>query len=177
MRILDRDLRLAGIPKRDDRGRTLDVHALRTTFGTLLSKGGVTLRTAQAAMRHSDPSLTANVYTDPRLLDVHGALDALPTLPLDAGPDVGRESLRATGTETHDPSSVAPTVALTWCNRSQIGATPDKQIDRPLISMSLTATDENCGFSREIAVFSGVSDVGLSVARVGVEPTDIRLSV
>ena len=41
VRILDRDLRLAGIPKRDDRGRTLDVHALRTTFGTLLSKGGV----------------------------------------------------------------------------------------------------------------------------------------
>ena len=67
VRIFDRDLKLAGIPKRDDRGRTLDVHALRTTFGTLLSKGGVSLRTAQAAMRHSDPSLTANVYTDPTL--------------------------------------------------------------------------------------------------------------
>jgi hypothetical protein len=50
-RILDLDLKMAGIPKRDDRGRTLDVHALRTTFGTLLSKGGVSLRTAQAAMR------------------------------------------------------------------------------------------------------------------------------
>jgi hypothetical protein len=35
-------------------------------------------------MRHSDPSLTANVYTDPKLLGVHGALDALPALPLDA---------------------------------------------------------------------------------------------
>ena len=57
VRIFDRDLKLAGIPKRDDRGRTLDVHALRTTFGTLLSQGGVALRTAQAAMRHSDPSL------------------------------------------------------------------------------------------------------------------------
>ena len=65
VRIFDRDLKRAGIPKRDDRGRTLDVHALRTTFGTLLSRGGVPLRTAQAAMRHSDPSLTANVYTDP----------------------------------------------------------------------------------------------------------------
>src|SRR5262249_55676280 len=74
LRTFNRDLRAAGIPKRDDRGRTLDVHALRTTFGTLLSKGGVPLRTAQAAMRHSDPSLTANVYTDPRLLDVAGAL-------------------------------------------------------------------------------------------------------
>ena len=63
VRIFDRDLKAAGIPKRDERGRTLDVHALRTTFGTLLSKGGVSLRTAQAAMKHSDPSLTANVYT------------------------------------------------------------------------------------------------------------------
>lgn len=65
LRIFDRDLTAAGIAKRDDRGRTLDLHALRTTFGTLLSNGGVPLRTAQAAMRHSDPSLTANVYTGP----------------------------------------------------------------------------------------------------------------
>ncbi len=31
-------------------------------------------------MRHSDSSLTANVYTDPKLLDVAGALAALPSL-------------------------------------------------------------------------------------------------
>ena len=36
-------------------------HSLRTTFGTHLSTGGVPLRTAQAAMRRSDPRLTANV--------------------------------------------------------------------------------------------------------------------
>ena len=41
LRILNRDLKAAGIPKRDDRGRTVDVHALRTTFGTLMSKAGV----------------------------------------------------------------------------------------------------------------------------------------
>jgi integrase len=40
-KILNRDLELAGIPKRDERGRTLDVHSLRHTFGTHLSKGGV----------------------------------------------------------------------------------------------------------------------------------------
>src|SRR5262249_35997282 len=54
---LDRDLKAAGIPKRDDRGRTVDVHAMRTTFGTLMSKAGVAPRTAQAAMRHSDIKL------------------------------------------------------------------------------------------------------------------------
>jgi hypothetical protein len=35
-------------------------------------------------MRHSDPSLTANVYTDPKLLDVAGAVASLPNLPLGA---------------------------------------------------------------------------------------------
>ena len=96
VRILDRDLKLANIPKRDERGRTIDVHALRHTFGTHLSKGGVAPRTAQAAMRHSDIALTMNVYTDPKLLDVVGALDVLPDLPLDG--DDQRVRQRATGT-------------------------------------------------------------------------------
>lgn len=74
IKIFNRDLKMAGIAKRDERGRTLDVHALRTTFGTLLSNGGVAPRTAQAAMRHHDIDLTMNVYTDPRMLDVAGAM-------------------------------------------------------------------------------------------------------
>ncbi|HRQ74691.1 MAG TPA: site-specific integrase [Phycisphaerales bacterium] len=94
IRIFDRDLVFAGLArvekrdgkevvvKTDDRGRTIDIHALRHTFGTHLSKAGVPLRTAQAAMRHSDPSLTANVYTDPKLLDVAAAVASLPDLPL-----------------------------------------------------------------------------------------------
>src|SRR5262245_62698876 len=97
VRILDRDLKSAGIAKRDERGRTLDVHALRTTFGTLLSKGGVAPRTAQAAMRHSDIRLTMQTYTDPKLLDVRGALEALPALPLDECNRAVRG--RATGTD------------------------------------------------------------------------------
>lgn len=110
VRILDRDLVLAGIArrvkdpktgklridKRDGRGWTVDVHALRHTFGTLLSKGNVAPRTAQAAMRHSSIDLTMNVYTDPRLLDVAGALNALPLLPLDNAKDA--QELRKTGT-------------------------------------------------------------------------------
>jgi len=83
VKILDRDLAAAGIPKRDERGRTVDVHALRHTFGTHLSKNGVAPRTAQAAMRHSSLDLTMDVYTDPSLLDVAGALDVLPELSLE----------------------------------------------------------------------------------------------
>jgi len=79
VRIFDRDLAAAGIAKADDRGRRVDIHALRHTFGTHLSLAGVFPRVAQAAMRHSTLELTMNIYTDPRLLDVAGAIDALPT--------------------------------------------------------------------------------------------------
>jgi integrase len=149
--ILNRDLKLAGIPKRDERGRVLDVHALRTTFGTLLSKGGVSPRTAQAAMRHSDIKLTMQVYTDPKLLDVAGALGALPALPLD-GERSGCEAMRATGTDgqTTDRllelhSSVAPTVAPTSDNLVTI-LSFSGNLNRMLESHSLAA--------------SGVSDKG-----------------
>ncbi len=47
-------------------------------------------------MRHSRIDLTMNVYTDPKLLDIHGAVDALPTL---AATESMREILAATGTD------------------------------------------------------------------------------
>jgi len=111
VKAFDRDLAAAGIPKVDDRGRTVDIHALRHSFGTLLSTSGVAPRTAQQAMRHSRIDLTMGVYTDPRLLDVAGAIDALPALSLSDRPD--RESLRATGTDSTPQRScrtVTPTV-------------------------------------------------------------------
>jgi integrase len=92
IKIFDRDLVAAGIPKRDERGRTVDVHALRHTFGTHLSKAGVPPRIAQAAMRHSSIHLTMNVYTDPALLDVAGAINALPDLSRDAQPKAAASS-------------------------------------------------------------------------------------
>ena len=78
--ILDRDLLVAGIPKKDADGRTIDVHAMRHTTATYLAKAGVAPRTAQAIMRHSDIRLTLGIYTDPRLLDEASALDALPKM-------------------------------------------------------------------------------------------------
>jgi len=98
IKVFDLDLAAAGIDKRDDRGHTVDVHALRHTFGSLMSAGGVAPRTAQAAMRHSSIDLTMNVYTDPRVLDVAGALDSLPELPLDGSPQELQRNL-ATGTD------------------------------------------------------------------------------
>src|SRR5262249_14368550 len=92
-----------------------------------MSKGGIAPRTAQAAMRHSKIDLTMSVYTDPKLLDVRGALDVLPALPLDGGPAAGEEAARATGTDGLQRTKVqalAPTLAPTPDLPGQAGAFP-----------------------------------------------------
>ena len=106
VKVMDRDLAAAGIPKRDERGRTVDVHALRHTFGTHLSRAGAAPRTAQAAMRHSTLDLTMRVYTDPKLLDVAGALDALP-------------AMQSTDAEAAPPADLASHLASTGVPEGQ----------------------------------------------------------
>jgi integrase len=168
-KILDRDLRMAGIAKRDDRGRTLDVHALRTTFGTLLSKGGVAPRTAQAAMRHGDIDLTMNVYTDPRLLDVGGALGVLPDLPLDA-PAGATEAARATGTDDEAARKFAPRFAPTGCKPRHSQSTADKMAGEGESGgkMSTVATSGDPGKGKDALAspVNGPRQVGAD----GVEP-------
>jgi integrase len=66
----------AGVSYLDDRGRRPDFHALRHSYGTLLAKSGVAPRAAMALMRHTDMRLTMNVYTDPRIFDLAGAVVA-----------------------------------------------------------------------------------------------------
>lgn len=62
-------------------------------------------------MRHSKIDLTMNVYTDPRLLDVSGALDALPTLSLTTDSAVTPEQVTVTGTDDGDCFQLAPLLA------------------------------------------------------------------
>jgi integrase len=81
IRILDRDLAAAGIPKVDERGRRLDVHAMRTTFNTQLAVAGVDPRTAMAAMRVSSLDLVLKTYADEKHLDVTKAVNSLPAPP------------------------------------------------------------------------------------------------
>jgi integrase len=80
VKIFDRDLAAAGIDKTNADGRTLDVHCLRHTFATLLSKSGVAPRMAQELMRHSDIRLTMNTYTHLQLIDTAGAVETLPSI-------------------------------------------------------------------------------------------------
>jgi len=74
------DLKRAGIPYEDGRRGRADFHALRKTFGTLMQLSGVTPRTAQELMRHSDIKLTMQVYTDANLLPTAAAIRSLPSV-------------------------------------------------------------------------------------------------
>jgi integrase len=73
-------LKKAGIEYVDDRGRRVDFHALRHTYGSLLAKAGIAPRVAMSLMRHTDLRLTMNVYTDPRIFDLAGAVEKLPAI-------------------------------------------------------------------------------------------------
>ena len=108
VRILHRDADAAGIPKRDKRGRTVDVHALRGTFGTHLARAGVDVVTLKTLMRHKRIETTLKYYVDDGLLEVDRAVGNLPAL---LAEPADTEVARATGTD--DARAVALTVALT----------------------------------------------------------------
>ncbi len=97
-----RYLAWAGIDFEDEQGRRADFHSLRHTFGSMLAKAGVAPRVAMSLMRHTDMRLTQNVYTDPRVFDLAGAVAKLPTM----GADAPTLTIRATGT---DPRALAQT--------------------------------------------------------------------
>ncbi len=109
IRILERDLIAAGlahrvrvgdkwrIDKADERGRVFCIHAFRTTFNSLLAAAGVPLTTRRILMRHAAEGVTDEHYADAKLIDLRGALDLLPALPLRG--DVHAERQEATGTD------------------------------------------------------------------------------
>jgi integrase len=78
---LRKDLAAAKIPFETEEG-VVDFHALRVTYATMLARAGVGLVQAQRLMRHSTPTLTANIYTRLRLDDGHAAVAKID---LDAG--------------------------------------------------------------------------------------------
>ena len=79
-------------------------------------------RTARAAMRHSDIQLTTGIYSDPRLLDVRGALDSLPTLrlavsgyPVNANDPLTRAVSGSGGMGAKGFEPLTPSVS-SWCS-------------------------------------------------------------
>lgn len=76
--ILRTDLKKAGIERKDGLGRVVHFHSFRKTWQTLGVRHGVNQRAAQEILGHSDPSLTANVYTDVPALSLHSEMAKLP---------------------------------------------------------------------------------------------------
>lgn len=71
-----RCLKRAGIAQADDRGRRVDIHALRHTYGTMMA-GRTDPRTLQRLMRHSDVTTTLRYYVHDDDERARGAVEGL----------------------------------------------------------------------------------------------------
>ena len=106
--------------------------------------------------------------TDPRLLDVRGALDALPTLPLNV---TEAQAAQATGTADLHPSRFAPRFAPTHDNPVQNLSIPGTKKDHERCADAPQGTDGNRENIKQNTPLptcdKGVSSVGV----IGFEPT------
>lgn len=73
------DLERAGIPFETTDG-AVDFHALRSTYGTLLIKAGVDIKTVQMLMRHASPLMTLSMYVKSSEEDRVKAVESMPNL-------------------------------------------------------------------------------------------------
>lgn len=95
MKTVYADLERAGIPALTPEGKIV-FHSLRVSLGTNLARAGVPLTVAQKLLRHSTPTLTANIYTKHGLGEAAAALakidpapSARPAPRLVLGPNAG----------------------------------------------------------------------------------------
>jgi integrase len=104
--MLRMDLEAAGVPyvvEGPDGPLYADLHSLRHSFIGLFEGAGISMKSAMALARHSDPKLTMKRYGKARLSDLGAAVEKLPII---GRP--GPQEQRATGT---DGGLVAPMVA------------------------------------------------------------------
>jgi integrase len=152
-------LEAAGIPFRDGDGYRADVHALRHTYGTLLSVSGASPRETMELMRHTDLRLTMRVYTDPRAFNLAGAVERLP-LPSPGGDAAAAVATGTTGPEKSGTKSGTTKLAATGGNRRQLaGIRSHLDARNPL---------KDGGHRRRLAL-TGCDMV--TTERVGIEPT------
>jgi hypothetical protein len=117
------DLKAAGIQYVNDTGEYADFHSLRKTFATELAKAGVATRVAMELMRHSDPKLTTQIYTDAGMLPIWDAVGALPMF---SDTQIGTHKLVGN-------SQSAPTPVLLDSNEKKSVA-PEAEKVSPLLS-------------------------------------------
>ncbi len=156
--MIQMDLEAAGILRRDNKGvlnttdehgLVYDFHGLRHTFATLGAKAGIPLATMQKLMRHSDPKLTAGIYTHILVAD---KADELAKLPAICAAIPKSESTVLTGTD--HASTIAPPIyeqvkKYTTSVLSDSSAESVKSTDR---KMDRNGVD----FNRQITTYSDI---------------------
>ncbi len=73
-----RILKKAGIEYEVDGNRRADFHALRHTYDTMMGNVGIPDSKRMLLMRHSDPKLTTQVYTDRQVIQLDEDVQSLP---------------------------------------------------------------------------------------------------
>ena len=76
-RSLRRLLEKAGIPRFNEHGKKIDVHALRHTFASCLARNNVEISKTQRLLGHSTPMLTAKHYIHLDTEELRDAIDVL----------------------------------------------------------------------------------------------------
>lgn len=92
----DKDLERAGIPKRDERGRSASLHSLRKHLATALIEGGADIYTTKTMMRHSSIAVTEQSYVDVKV----GKVAQSATTALSGGSDGKSEESFRLGPQT-----------------------------------------------------------------------------
>ncbi len=77
----NRDLKAAGISKKDGRGKIVDFYSFRHSFAQRLKESGTPFAAAMRLMRHSDPKLLASVYGDQDAFALADHIAKLPGMP------------------------------------------------------------------------------------------------
>jgi hypothetical protein len=127
-------------------------------------------------MRHSKIDLTMNIYTDPKLLDVVGAVDSLPALPLGNGGQAAANVLSATETDDLAHSPLTPPLALTIGETRTLQSILDKVASESKKSRSADAVVVTaCPVKQENPLTTAVNGL-LEVGDIGLEPTTPSLS-
>jgi len=124
LRTFKLDLRRARIPFEDVQGRTVDRHAMRTTFVSWLGLYGVDPRAQIMLARHSPQGITMRHYQDFSLFDLWSEIAKLPSIHNDttSQPD----SIRATGTDSAVVRPVVLKVGRKGVKRSAVGRIDSK---------------------------------------------------
>ncbi len=78
MKTFRADLKLAGIDEGNKEIGFVDFHSLRKTLSTRMAYAGMSQRSRQSHMRHTDPRLTEGTYIDERLLPIAAELAEIP---------------------------------------------------------------------------------------------------